>query len=134
MSDRIYVTGNTYGIGKKTYAKGSGSIGVQEIPGNKGTTDIQLSIGRGNWHYDHQATASINMTTSKAHELACILMYLTKNDFPCEGTAPQVSNHEAEFTLRFNITTDLCSIIKDRENIKKEMLEAAAREFDRVHP
>jgi hypothetical protein len=131
QTERILVTADSTAIGLKQ-ARGTGTVGLQVInstPEDHTRDMFEISIGRGS-SWKNQVTATAKLTPAKAHELACVLMHLTKNQFPCDGgkvahnsTRSYNYSHNAsvEVSIKFNI--DLCRVLNDPEGLKEELLE-----------
>lgn len=133
LTERQWISAHCSGIGARR-AHGKGSVGAQRV--KDGTSElIEVSIGRSTYHgYSNHtaATAWVQLTPAKAHELACLLSHLTHADFPCQGAGVQnKGSHDYKLKVDVEFTVDLCTMLsKKKDLLKKEILEAVEKQLD----
>jgi len=128
--ERICISVSCAGIGEKK-ARNYG-LGFRRTEDGQ----IEVSIGRKGLNYYHAptlATAWVKLTPTQAHEMACAIMHLTHNEFPCEGEGvKQTGTHHANLRVNMDFTVDLCSMLKDPTKIREVILNQVTKKLNEI--
>lgn len=122
LAERLYVTAYCTGIGEKKASR-PGVIAVERRKeySYQDHESICIEVGRGSYG-QKLAKAFAWLDLAKAHELACILMHLTHNEFPCQGGGIQNTKHSANMHVNLEFKADLCTILNNKEGIKAQVM------------
>lgn len=129
--DKVFIEVSKAGLGQK-HARGAG-IGFRRLEDGQ----IEVSIGRKTGHYwksSNLATAWVKMNASEAHEMAHAILFLTGHELPClgEGVKDVISKHKANLSVDIKFTVDLCSMLKNPEAIRKEIIGRLTHKLEEI--
>ena len=128
LTKRLYVHAHVTGIGN--HARGQGNIGLEDA----GPDQIKVVVGRTSKakYSNHSLTSAwAVLSKAKAHELGMALLYMSGGDqFPCKGDGFADGKHSINMEISLTFAADLCTMLSQGEDIKKEVLAHIKQKLD----